>query len=1075
MKKIKSVYKRCSFMLLFLMASVGMSYALINNPVKTNPASWGETYLTGTTFSIANDNSESEKTSFQLSEIIFGRPIANLTMGSSFIEKEVSSWADGGSNNAPSYIVTSNPAVLNSSYRESTDDVNRLIFKAPKEGDIILNLKVSSYKSGTDFAFSLDVEELSGLSSASLLMTVNGEFVIQNNLTISAGGLARWQPYQYALGTEELNIQIKLESGSGAVLAFSNMYVYGGLDVFSISASETSVGLGTPITLTAFSATEMDLGAVKWHKNFNGAGFVALTDENGRQIIGESITDTPEAGETCYKAIMLDADGVEVESNIVCVTAEYKCTTNAAYAIFTDDFGKLDSEKARNSNQYVGNNYTYVGDCGMLQTEGTYAVMANARYGGCNKDKVQDGCGCTNASEEEMWFRDIYDHTQNGVDFEGKYGGMLLVNANAQLVYSRQVNIPCANTNLIFSAWFATASNKATASVRFFVKDSNGNEIKEATLVLEGDDIAFSKGWVKGETSFYTGEETNFTVEIHSYNEGGQGNDFLIDDISFSICVPEISLSVSSSVPEVEVENDKVSGSCGSALNLDLEEGMAEVVFIDPYYLWYVKEQGSNEFVYKPEFDNKISIETQITPYTQYYVVATANESDAQEYIAGRLPKCTPVAMSNIITVLCSPNLEVSLVERTCNSIKLEAKKYDDPSNLVKFWWQISKDGRTWSNINVPNNTDEINYDITSDSYFRINSDLVASSAVKVSLRSITLTSMPTKAYIGGNVKLTASTIKYELGDDDKYQWFDKNLTSGTYTLLNETSNSFIYYTLQSEKASVKVVAEGCEAEVAIEKLEPLEIKEKSRDCNEITIEGITDIEPNNIKWYYSVDGNEYTEHSQTGTPITFDVSEENVGGVYIKGKTTDGKESEPIVVYPIVMKNTIFNSSAVLLNPENGLMVNNNENVVIKTEISGIELKAEDKINYKSCAGNILQSSTSNEFTTSLTEENKCFITEFKGCISDNIEFKIRPKEIIWPTAFNPLNQDGINDTFVTGYGIKVMIMDRYGNVVAESEDGWDGTIRGGNAMPGVYFYVATLPDGTIKKGTIELVHYVK
>ena len=54
-------------------------------------------------------------------------------------------------------------------------------------------------------------------------------------------------------------------------------------------------------------------------------------------------------------------------------------------------------------------------------------------------------------------------------------------------------------------------------------------------------------------------------------------------------------------------------------------------------------------------------------------------------------------------------------------------------------------------------------------------------------------------------------------------------------------------------------------------------------------------------------------------------------------------------------------------------------------------------------------------------------------------------------------------------------MIMDRYGNVVAESEDGWDGTIKGANAMPGVYFYVATLPDETIKKGTIELVHYVK
>ena len=43
------------------------------------------------------------------------------------------------------------------------------------------------------------------------------------------------------------------------------------------------------------------------------------------------------------------------------------------------------------------------------------------------------------------------------------------------------------------------------------------------------------------------------------------------------------------------------------------------------------------------------------------------------------------------------------------------------------------------------------------------------------------------------------------------------------------------------------------------------------------------------------------------------------------------------------------------------------------------------------------------------------------------------------------------------------------------DREDCWDGTIKGVNAMPAVYFYVATLPDESVKKGTIELVHYVK
>jgi hypothetical protein len=365
----------------------------------------------------------------------------------------------------------------------------------------------------------------------------------------------------------------------------------------------------------------------------------------------------------------------------------------------------------------------------------------------------------------------------------------------------------------------------------------------------------------------------------------------MVDDISFSICVPEISLSVSSTVPEVQINDDKVSGSCGDSISLDLEKGMAEVVFDNPYYLWYVKGQGSNLFVHNAELNNKTSLDTLITPYTQYYVVATANETEAGYYINGNLPKCSPVAVSNIITVLCAPNLEVAVIERNCNEITLEARKYDDPSDLIDFWWQISKDGKNWSTLNVPKNTYNLEYTITSDSYIRIYTDMVASVPVKVSLRGISLTSQPAKTYIGSSVKLTAATIKYELEDDDKYQWFEKDLTTGTsdYSPLEETTNSFIYYTLQSDKASIKVEADGCEAEVTIEKLLPIEIQEKSRDCNEITIEATTEVEPSKIKWYYSADGNEYTEYSKVGTPITFDIPVENKDGVYVKGKTTDG------------------------------------------------------------------------------------------------------------------------------------------------------------------------------------------
>ena len=1088
MKKIKRLCKSISLTLLFLMSSVGMAYSattLKNNPVSTNPGSWGETYLTGTTFSIANDDSETDQTYFKLSDVVFGRPVATIEMASNYKEAN-GNWNNAASSSNPNFTIVTNPADL--SYSAKEDGVNRLICQLPSSGETIFKLNVGSYKRGSDFAMSLMVEEISGNADVSLSMTVNGKSIGGSTTTISKNSSRKWQPYEYSLDASNLEIVIKVaEGGSNAVLAFSDLYIYGGLEAFSIMSTSTTVALGTPVTLTAFSALTQDLSAVKWEKRSNSATFSPLMDASGAQLTGASITDVPEEGESCYRAYFLDDQGISMYSNEVCVSSEYKCATNSAqHNLFIEDFGTLSSETSRSSGSvnYINTSiYTFVDNCKPLKAEGTYAIMTNPKFAGYGGLDHNDN-SCNGVEGQSLWFRDLYDHTSGGLK-NGEWGAMLMVNAanlqgqSEQLVYSRTVDMPCSNTNMIFSAWFANAANpervSTQISMKFVVRDQNRNIIESATLQI--DEIKPEDGWVKGETSFNSGNNDKLTVEIYNCIEGGNGNDFMVDDISFSICVPEVSLSVSSLVPEVEIKDDQVSGSCGSAIYLDLEESMAEVVFDNPYYLWYVKEQGSTEFVHKAEYDNITAIDTQITPYTQYYVVATANEADALDYIAGNLSKCAPVAVSNTITVLCAPNLEVSVKERSCNEVTLEAKKYDDPSGLIDFWWQISKDGKNWSNLDAPKNAYTLEYTLTADTYFRIYTDLVTSPAVKVSLRGINLVATPNKTYIGSNVKLTASTMKYDLGENDKYQWFEKDLTSAgsEYSLIDETTNSFIYYTLKSEKASVKVVAEGCEAEVTIEKLLPIEIQEKSRDCNEITIEGITDIEPSKIKWYYSADGIEYTEYSAVGTPITFDVPEENTNGVYIKAQTTDGKESEPIFVKPIVITNSVYNAEGQELNTQASLIVNDEENITIKTSIEGWTLSAADLITYKSCSGEVLASTAETEFTTAITESNKCFITEFNGCVTEDIEFSIREKELIWPTAFNPLNQDGVNDTFVQGYGIKVMIMDRYGNVVAESEDGWDGTIKGANAMPGVYFYVATLPDETIKKGTIELVHYVK
>jgi hypothetical protein len=88
---------------------------------------------------------------------------------------------------------------------------------------------------------------------------------------------------------------------------------------------------------------------------------------------------------------------------------------------------------------------------------------------------------------------------------------------------------------------------------------------------------------------------------------------------------------------------------------------------------------------------------------------------------------------------------------------------------------------------------------------------------------------------------------------------------------------------------------------------------------------------------------------------------------------------------------------------------------------------------------------------------------------------------EVLWPTVFTPHKVDGKNDTFVKDMDPQfyTRIYTRYGTKIYESPNGWDGSVggsmngKGGVAVPGVYYYIVDLPDGNVKKGTIEVFKY--
>ena len=78
---------------------------------------------------------------------------------------------------------------------------------------------------------------------------------------------------------------------------------------------------------------------------------------------------------------------------------------------------------------------------------------------------------------------------------------------------------------------------------------------------------------------------------------------------------------------------------------------------------------------------------------------------------------------------------------------------------------------------------------------------------------------------------------------------------------------------------------------------------------------------------------------------------------------------------------------------------------------------------------------------------------------------------KVVWPTIITPQNADGKNDDFLVGMqeDIHLEIFDRWGNVVFSGNDGWSQA-EAAKQQPGVYYYIATLPDGTAKQGTIEV-----
>jgi gliding motility-associated-like protein len=189
--------------------------------------------------------------------------------------------------------------------------------------------------------------------------------------------------------------------------------------------------------------------------------------------------------------------------------------------VFTFDFG------SGNTPQFPITSYTYV--AGSCPNDGSYSIS-----------KTETGC------HDDTWHRVLKDHTGND-------GYMMVVNADTaknKEFFRKETTIDgkhvlCGNTKYEFSAYIlnlikAGKSGFIEPKISFIIETLSGEGIGIPDTV-DVHATSDPNGWTRFATYFTTPENaTAVVVRMVNIAPGGNGNDLLLDDITFRAYGPNV-------------------------------------------------------------------------------------------------------------------------------------------------------------------------------------------------------------------------------------------------------------------------------------------------------------------------------------------------------------------------------------------------------------------------------------------------------------------------------------------------------------------------------------------------------
>ncbi len=241
--------------------------------------------------------------------------------------------------------------------------------------------------------------------------------------------------------------------------------------------------------------------------------------------------------------------------------------SSGANAILGESGGTFGSGVAQNKaggSTFVPAPYSFVNFSNNTPNDNFYGVANRTSADGSTNSNV----GYPNAARVHAVWDIIGDHT-NAVDpVQGNpptnTGYAVIINASYQTnrAFTQNISGLCEETYYEFSAWFRNicrrcgcdSSGRGAGSAGYVPGPGNDSSGVRPNLSFQingeeyyaSGNIAYTGEWVKKGFVFKTEPgQTSMTVTIRNNAPGGGGNDWAIDDISVSTCLPNMQYSPS--------------------------------------------------------------------------------------------------------------------------------------------------------------------------------------------------------------------------------------------------------------------------------------------------------------------------------------------------------------------------------------------------------------------------------------------------------------------------------------------------------------------------------------------------